>query len=113
MPYVVAESNREFVETHRREGGAAVWGDATDPAVLIQAHIREARALVIATPGTVQVRAMVETARALNPGVQVIVRCHNAEEAELLERDGAGKVFVGENELARSMVSFVLSVVGR
>jgi CPA2 family monovalent cation:H+ antiporter-2 len=113
VPYVVAESNREFVETHRREGGAAVWGDATDPAVLIQAHIREARALVIATPGTVQVRAMVETARALNPGVQVIVRCHNAEEAELLERDGAGKVFVGENELARSMVSFVLSVVGR
>ena len=113
VPYVVAESNREFVETHRREGGAAVWGDATDPSVLIQAHIREARALVIATPGTVQVRAMVETARALNPGVQVIVRCHNAEEAELLERDGAGKVFVGENELARSMVSFVLSVVGR
>ncbi len=113
VPYVVAESNREFVETHRREGGAAVWGDATDPSVLIQAHIREARALVIATPGTVQVRAMIETARALNPGVQVIVRCHNAEEAELLERDGAGKVFVGENELARSMVSFVLSVVGR
>lgn len=113
VPYVVAESNREFVETHRREGGAAVWGDATDPAVLIQAHIREARALVIATAGTVQVRAMVETARALNPGVQVIVRCHNAEEAELLERDGAGKVFVGENELARSMVSFVLSIVGR
>lgn len=113
VPYVVAESNREFVETHRREGGAAVWGDARDPAVLIQAHIREARAMVIATPETVQVRAMVETARALNPGVQVIVRSHNAEEAELLERDGAGKVFVGENELARSMVSFVLNVVGR
>jgi len=113
VPYVVAESNREFVETHRREGGAAVWGDATDPAVLIQAHIREARAMVIATPETVQVRAMVETARALNPGVQVIVRSHNAEEAELLERDGAGRVFVGENELARAMVSFVLSVVGR
>ncbi len=113
VPYVVAESNREFVETHRREGGAAVWGDATDPAVLIQAHIREARAMVIATPETVQVRAMVETARALNPGVQVIVRSHNAEEAELLERDGAGRVFVGENELARAMVSCVLSVVGR
>ncbi len=80
---------------------------------MIQAHIREARAMVIATPETVQVRAMVETARALNPGVQVIVRSHNAEEAELLERDGAAKVFVGENELARSMVSFVLSVVGR
>lgn len=90
-----------------------MWGDATDPAVLIQAHIREASALVIATPETVQVRTMVEVARALNPSVQVIVRSHNAEEAALLERDGAGKVFVGESELARSMVSFALTTIGR
>lgn len=113
VPYVIAESNRESVETHRSQGGAAVWGDATEASVLIQAHIREARALVIATPETVHVRMIVETARTLNPAVQVIVRSHNAEEAELLERDGAGKVFVGESELARSMVSFVLTVVGR
>lgn len=113
VPYVVVESNREFVESHRQGGGAAVWGDATDPLVLVHAHIREARALVIATPETVQVRTMVETARTLNPSVQVIVRSHNAEEADLLERDGAGKVFVGEHELARAMVSFALDTVGR
>ena len=113
VPYVVVESNREFVESHRQGGGAAVWGDATDALVLVQAHIREARALVIATPETVQVRTMVETARTLNPSVQVIVRSHNAEEADLLERDGAGKVFVGEHELARAMVSFALDTVGR
>lgn len=113
VPYVVVESNREFVESHRQGGGAAVWGDATDALVLVQAHIREARALVIATPETVQVRTMVETARTLNPSVEVIVRSHNAEEADLLERDGAGKVFVGEHELARAMVSFALDTVGR
>jgi len=113
VPYVVVESNREFVESHRQGGGAAVWGDATDPLVLVQAHIRGARALVIATPETVQVRTMVETARTLNPSVEVIVRSHNAEEADLLERDGAGKVFVGEHELARAMVSFALDTVGR
>ncbi len=113
VPYVVVESSREFVESHRQGGGAAVWGDATDALVLVQAHIREARALVIATPETVQVRTMVETARTLNPSVEVIVRSHNAEEADLLERDGAGKVFVGEHELARAMVSFALDTVGR
>ncbi|WP_211235169.1 NAD-binding protein, partial [Azohydromonas australica] len=79
--------------------------------VLIQAHIRDARALVIATSETVQVRSMVEIARTLNPGVNVIVRSHNEEEADLLERDGAGKVFVGERELAQSMVGSVLSLV--
>ena len=113
VPYVVVESNREFVESHRQGGGAAVWGDATDPLVLVQAHIREARALVIATPETVQVRTMVETARTLNPSVEVIVRSHNADEADRLERDGAGTVFVGEHELARAMVSFALDTVGR
>ena len=111
VPFVVAESNREVVEALRQQDIPAVWGDATDPAVLIQAHIRDARALVIATPETVQVRAMVETARTLNPGIEVIVRSHNVEEAERLERDRAGKVFVGESELAKSMVGFVLSVV--
>jgi CPA2 family monovalent cation:H+ antiporter-2 len=111
VPYVMIDSNREFVESHRRDGGAAVWGDAAEPSVLIQAHIPEACVLVIATPETVQVRAMIAAARELNPAVQVILRSHNAEEAELLERDGSGKVFVGENELAKSMVAFALTVV--
>lgn len=111
IPFVVAESNREIVETLRRQGTAAVWGDATDPAVLVQAHIRDARALVIATPETVEVRRMVETARGLNPRIEVVVRSHNVEEAALLEKDGAGKVFVGERELAQSMVGFVIGIV--
>jgi CPA2 family monovalent cation:H+ antiporter-2 len=77
IPYVVAEGNREFVETLRARGVPAVWGDATTPDVLIQAHIRDARALVIATPETVQVRKMVEVARALNADIEVVVRSHN------------------------------------
>ena len=110
IPYVVAEENREAVETLRQMGIPAVWGDATEPLTLVQAHIKDAKALVIATPETVQVRRMVEIARTLNPGVQVIVRSHNAEEAELLEKDGVGTVFVGETELARAMVEHVLTL---
>jgi CPA2 family monovalent cation:H+ antiporter-2 len=111
VPFVVAETNREFVETLRSRGMPAVWGDATEPEVLVQTHIRDARALVIAMPETVHVRKMVEVARTLNPEVQVVVRSHNVEEADLLEKDGAGTVFVGERELARSMSAFVLDIV--
>jgi CPA2 family monovalent cation:H+ antiporter-2 len=112
IPFVVAESNRELVEMLRARGVPAVWGDATVPDVLIQAHIRDARALVIATPETVQVRKMTEVARALNPDVDVVVRSHNAEEAERLRNDGIGTVFVGETELARAMTRHVLGLVG-
>ena len=111
IPFVVAESNRDAVEALRAQGIPAVWGDATEPMVLVQAHIREARALVIATPETIQVRGMVEVARTLNPLIHVIVRSHNVEEAERLESDGAGTVFVGESELAKAMIASVLEVV--
>jgi monovalent cation:H+ antiporter-2, CPA2 family len=78
---------------------------------LVQAHIAHARMLVIATPQTVVVPQMVETARLLNPDIEVAVRSHNEQEAAMLERDGAGKVFVGESELARSITNFVLARV--
>jgi CPA2 family monovalent cation:H+ antiporter-2 len=111
IPFVVAEENREFVQALRARGIPAVWGDATEPEVLVQSHIAKARALVIATPETVHVRKMAAIARQLNPTIHVIVRSHNAEEAALLEKDGAGTVFVGEAELARAMTLHVLKLV--
>ena len=111
VPFVVAEENREIVEQLRAVGQAAVLGHAAEPATLIQAHIADARMLVIATPQTLEVRQMVETARSLNSKIEVVVRSHNTEEAALLERDHAGKVFVGENELARAMTEHVLAHV--
>ncbi len=51
---------------------------------------------------------MVETARTLNPGIEIVVRTHNEDEAALLRRDGIGTVFFGEAELARGMVAHVL-----
>ena len=113
VPVVVVEQNRESVQSLRERGIAAVWGDATEPEVLVQAHIRDARALVIATPETLQVRPMSDIARTLNEGIHILVRSHNAEEAELLEQDGAGRVFVGERELADSMVRSVLELSAR
>lgn len=100
IPFVVAEENRQAVERLRAEGQAAVLGNAVEPATLIQAHIADARMLVIATPQTVEIRRMVEAARILNPKIEVVVPSHNEQEAALLEREHAGKVFVGESKLA-------------
>ena len=109
VAFVVAEQNREIVERLREEGVPAVCGDASDPAVLIQAHIARAAMLVIATPDTFGVRKMAEAARALNPAIELVVRSHNSEEAALLEKEQVGKVFIGEHELALGMAGFVLA----
>jgi CPA2 family monovalent cation:H+ antiporter-2 len=108
IPYVVAEQNRELVEELRSNGGVAVSGNAAEPAVLIQAHIADAAMLVVASPDTLDVRQMAKTARALNPGIEIIVRTHNEEESVLLKNEGIGLVFFGEEELAKGMASHVL-----
>ena len=107
-PYVVAEQNRELVEELRSQGGVAVSGNAAEPAVLIQAHIADAAMLVIASPDTFNVRQMAQTARTLNPSIEIIVRTHSEEESLLLQTEGIGLVFFGEEELARGMTSHVL-----
>ena len=108
ISFVVAEENREIVEKLRESGVPAVSGDASEPTVLIQAHIHRARMLVIATPDTLDVRRMIEIARTVNPRIETVVRTHSEEEAVLLEKENAGKVFLGEHELARSMIQHVL-----
>ena len=108
IPFVVAEHNRELVEDLRRHGTAAVSGDATDPAVLVQAHVADAAMLVIATPDTLGVRQMVETAKLLNPRIEVVVRTHNEDESELLRREQVGTIFFGDEELAKGMMAHVL-----
>jgi len=109
LPFVVVEQNRELVEKLRAEGMAAVWGDAADPAVLIQAHIARARVLVVATADAINVRQMIEAARTLNPAIQTVIRSHNEDEAHLLTQEVAATVFLGEQELAQSMARAVLS----
>ncbi|GGM16777.1 YbaL family putative K(+) efflux transporter [Pseudomonas asuensis] len=107
IPYVIAEQNREVVDQLRKEGKAAVSGDAADPVVLIQAHIAKAAMLVVATPDSISARQMVETAKTLNPEVEIVIRTHSEDESYLMRRDGVGTVFFGEEELAKGMASHV------
>src|SRR5690606_13838117 len=87
ITFVVAEQNREVVARLRAEGIPAVAGDATEPEVLIQAHVTRARALVIATPDMVVVKAIMDIAHRLRPDLPVIIRTHSDKEAEDLRHE--------------------------
>lgn len=108
IPYVIAEQNRELVEALRKQGVAAVSGNAAEPAVLIQAHIANAAMLVIATQHPIDVRQMADTARKLNPEIEIVVRTHNEDESQLLRQDGIGMVFLGVEELAKGMIQHIV-----
>ena len=108
IPFVVAEQNRELVEALRESGIAAVFGDAVDPVVLIQAHIARAAMLVIATPDTLNVQQIITTARTLNPSIEAVVRSHSADEARRIAQECDSTVFVADEALAQSMARHVL-----
>jgi len=108
IPYIVAEQNRELVQDLRKQGKNAVSGDATEPSVLIQAHITDAAMLVIATADPLNVRQMIDTARTLNPDIEIVLRTRSEDETKLLRKDQIGTVFFGEEELAKSMTHHIL-----
>lgn len=108
IPYIVAEQNRELVQNLRKQGINAVSGDATEPSVLIQAHITDADMLVIATADPLNVRQMIDTARTLNPDIEIVLRTRTEDETKLLRKDNMGTVFFGEEELAKNMTHHIL-----
>ena len=113
IPFVVVEENREIVESLRQRGIAAVGGNAAEPAVLVQAHIARASMLVASASSAVEVQKMIQTARTLNPGIEVIIRGLSEEEADLLAEEHAGRVFLAKEELANSMCAHVLKRFGK
>jgi len=109
IPTVVADQNREVVESLRARGIPAVAGDAADPSVLIQAHVVRARMLVIAAADFVRARQMLGIAHTLRPDLPALVRVHDDAEAELLRAEPACSVFMEERELADAMTRDVLA----
>jgi CPA2 family monovalent cation:H+ antiporter-2 len=112
LPFVVLERDRPRYEAMRARGVAAILGDATQPALLDAAGISRARLLIVATPDSYRARRVLEIAEAANPGIQVVVRTHSEEELARLRADHVGHVVMGEQELARAMLLYVLRQFG-
>jgi len=110
---VIAEKDRGMVEELRKQNIPAVTGDAADPFVLIQAHIARAAILVIATKDSIDISKMVETARTLNPEVKIFIRARNPEEVDLYEKEGWGKSFTPEDELAARITGEVVAEMAK
>ncbi|CAL4869925.1 Putative cation/proton antiporter YbaL (plasmid) [Asticcacaulis sp. MM231] len=107
IAYVVVEEDRDRVEELRAQGKAAVFGNATQSDVLIQAHIATASMLVVATPDLINISQMVDTARRINPAVEIVLRTHSQDEVDFLRREKMGEVFFGEEELAKNILDHI------
>ncbi|MBU3655465.1 MAG: sodium:proton antiporter, partial [Alphaproteobacteria bacterium] len=104
IPFVVAEQNRETVESLRAGGVAAVYGDATDPSVLIQAHIAEASALIVTSNDPVAIRSMVDTAKTLNPPIRILIDAEDPASYKALQEARIGEVYFSDQLVSEAIV---------
>jgi CPA2 family monovalent cation:H+ antiporter-2 len=112
LPFAVIERDHLMLGTAQSQGVPTLVGDASAPGVLTAAGIAHARLLVVATPDSFLARRIVELGRELNPSVDVVVRTHSESEFKPLEALGAGRVVMGERELARGMLEYALRSLG-
>jgi CPA2 family monovalent cation:H+ antiporter-2 len=112
LPFAVIERDHLMLSTAQAQGVPTLVGDAAAPGTLQAAGISHARLLVVATPDSFQARRIVELARELNHSIDIVVRTHKESEFRTLEDLGAGRVVMGERELARGMLEYSLRSLG-
>lgn len=104
-PLLVIESNEDKVPDLKKQGVEVITGNAANPEVAAAANIGAARCLLVAIPDAFEGGQVVAQARALHPDLPIIARAHSDAEKDHLLKYGASSVVLGEQEIARAMVT--------
>lgn len=106
----VIELNHETVNSLNKQGIRAIFGDATQQAVLEEAGVRTAGSLVFAASGSPD--AVIRQARELNPKITIMARTTYVGEVASLRQAGAHTVVSAEGEVALAMAEHLLRGLG-
>ena len=109
IPYIILELNADTVEKEKKKGERIVYGDASHDAILEYAGIMKARTIVISIPNMEAIKAIISTARGLNPRIGIISRSRFISETGELYKLGADEVIVDEREAAIQIFRRILA----
>lgn len=105
---VFIEMNVETVQKLRSGNRPVVHGDACHPETLRAAGVEKSAILVLSATSVEAGKEIIREAKAMNPGIRVLVRTAYLREARKLRAAGADGVFSGEGEVALAMTASVL-----
>jgi len=109
---VVIDYNVDTVSALKAEGQPAIFGDASNVAILVEAGVKEATHLVVTLPDASQRAAIVTAGRNMSTGLRIIVRARYLRERDELEQIGATSAVFEEAEGAIALARLVLSDTG-
>jgi CPA2 family monovalent cation:H+ antiporter-2 len=108
----VIDLNFEAVQTARRQGIRAVYGDVTQRESLKAAGAAEAGTLILSASNLTGSAEVIRLAKELNPDIRVLARGAYVAELAPLKKAGADLVFSGEGEVALALTVAVLGELG-
>lgn len=98
VPFVIIELGHRTIAECKKNGYAAIYGDASQPVVLEAANLAEARQLLVTIPHVTTTGAIVHFARQYYPDLNIVVRSVGADQMEALYADGVHMVIRPELE---------------
>lgn len=105
---LVIDMNVDTVQSLTRSNRLALFGDATQHAILEEANLRKASHLIITHPSPEGLASLVVAAREINPNVEVIVRARYLAEGEALRDAGATYVVFEEGETGLALARYAM-----
>ena len=107
LPVIVIDLNPQSVIEARRLGLEAYVGDATQPAILHLARLKNASALVITLPDHRLTTAIIVEAKPMADDLRIIARARYHRHFGLLEGAGATTVIDEETQVGRRMNDYL------
>nr|WP_255603375.1 potassium channel protein [Oscillochloris sp. ZM17-4] len=108
LPSVVIERDSRLMDELRRDGQAAIYGDAGSPVVLEAAGVQRARLLLVAVSAAIDAELIVRECRRLSPGLHIVARATQLGQLEVLHELGIHEVVQPEFEAGLEMARQVL-----
>ncbi len=110
--YIVVERDRRLVESLRENGIPAVYGDASQPAILKHTELQAARLLIVTIRDPLAARRIVAYAQSVNRDLDIVVRTTSEAERAFLNTRGVGEAVLGDWEVGLELTRRALHRFG-
>ena len=108
QPFVIVEVHPDMIHDMHNPEIQAVYGHASAPGVLEEAHIETARYLILTMTDTLVAEQLIYHAKASNPDIIVIARTNTEAGQTQLRQRGATHAVYGKREVAKTMVQLMV-----
>jgi|AGTN01.2.fsa_nt_gi Kef-type K+ transport system, predicted NAD-binding component len=108
LKFVVIELNAAIFGELEEKDVPVIYGDSSSRTVLLKAGLRTASSLIITIYDPLATMTLIDTARAINPGIQIVARAHRFEDISVFRAAGANAVVQPEFEASIEITRLAL-----